>query len=110
MFKGFRFRRGLTVSDFAEQAGLAEEQIEGWERRAALPTKAELQDMATAFNTSIFELLEPSHSLTASSGMQPAPSLYEWTAQHQRRWGALPYLLWGYLRLQLTPDDSPLVQ
>jgi transcriptional regulator with XRE-family HTH domain len=107
MFKGFRFRRGLTVSDFAEQAGVTEEQIREWERRAAMPTKAELQDMATAFNTSIFELLEPSHTLAASSGMQPTSPFYEWDAQHQRRWGALPYMLWGYLRLQLTPDDRP---
>jgi transcriptional regulator with XRE-family HTH domain len=107
MFKGFRFRRGLTVGDFAEQVRLAEEQIEEWERREAIPTKAELQDIATAFNTSIFELLEPSHSLTASSGMQPTAPLYEWNAQHQRRLGTLPYLLWGYLRLQLTPDDRP---
>ncbi|WP_156254676.1 helix-turn-helix transcriptional regulator [Sandarakinorhabdus oryzae] len=107
MFKGFRFRRGLTVGSFAEQAGVAEEQIEEWERRAAIPTKAELQNMATAFNTSIFELLEPSQSLTAPCGMQPSPPLYEWNAQHRRRWGTLPYLLWGYLRLQLTPDDRP---
>jgi transcriptional regulator with XRE-family HTH domain len=107
MFKGFRFRRGLTVGDFAEQAGVAEEQIREWERRAAMPTKAELQDIATAFNTSIFELLEPSHTLAASSGTQPTLPFYEWDAQHQQRWGALPYLLWGYLKLQLTPDDAP---
>jgi transcriptional regulator with XRE-family HTH domain len=107
MFKGFRFRRGLTIGDFAEQAGVAEEQIREWERRAAMPTKAELQDMATAFNTSIFELLEPSHTLVASSGMQLTPPFYEWDAQHQRRWGTLPYMLWGYLKLQLTPDDAP---
>lgn len=106
MFKGFRFRRGLTVGDFAEQARVAQEQIEEWERCEAMPGKADLQDMATAFNTSIFELLEPSNSLTASSGSRPAPALYEWNAQHQRRWGFLPYLLWGYLRLQLTPDDT----
>ena len=107
MFKGFRFRRGLTVGDFAEQAGVAEDKIEEWERREAMPTKAELQDMATAFNVSIFELLAPSHPLTASTEMQPTAPLYEWDAQHQQRWGTLPYLLWGYLRFQLTPDDRP---
>lgn len=107
MFKGFRFRRGLTVSGFAEQAGVAEEQIREWERRAAIPDKADLQDMATAFNTSIFELLAPSPTIPASPGMQHTPPLYAWDAHHQQRWGALPSFLWGYLRLQLTLHDVP---
>jgi transcriptional regulator with XRE-family HTH domain len=112
MFKGFRFRRGLTTGDFANQSGIAEERIKEWERRrGGVPRKAELQDIATAFNTSVFELLEPSltprRSAPTTAGGLFDPPFYEWDDAKQQRWGALPHSLWGYLRFQLTPDDRP---
>lgn len=103
MFKGFKLRRGLTSSAFAKQAGVAEERIEEWERQATQPTKADLLDIATAFNTSIFELLAPPPPSTDKE----ASPLIEWTRSMQRRWGALPHELWGYLQLQLGPDAIP---
>lgn len=111
MFKGFRFRRGLTIGDFAKQAGIAEERIREWERHWGVPKKAELQDIATAFNTSVFELLEPSmvppRSAPSADGSLLDLPFYEWDIDMQRRWGTLPHSLWGYLQFQLTPDDRP---
>lgn len=111
MFKGFRFRRGLTTGDFAKQAGIAEERIKEWERRRGVPRKGELQDIATAFNTSVFELLEPSiaprRSAPSTAGSLIDPPFYEWDVEKQQRWGALPHSLWGYLRFQLAPDELP---
>lgn len=110
MFKGFRFRRGLTTGDFANQSRIAEERIKEWERRRGVPRKAELQDIATALNTSVFELLEPIIASRSAAVVTAATALisplYEWDADKQRQWGALPHSLWGYLRLQLTSDDS----
>lgn len=103
MFKGFRFRRGLTTGDFATQAGVAEEQIKEWERWRGAPSRAVMKDIANAFNVSVFELLEPSTfpgQTNSSPGNELAPPLFAWGEVKQELWGALPYALRGY-RLRL---------
>lgn len=111
MFRGFRYRRGLTQAAFAELAGLPLQLVSDWETHKRPASPAALRDLATSFSVSVADLL---HKLPKDVGLRfggstpwTGPKPTDWTPQAQAQWGALPFAHFGYLRLQLTIGDAP---
>lgn len=110
MFRGFRYRRGLTHAAFAELAGLPLEHVTEWEERKRRLSPSDLRELATCFNVSVSDLLlKPPKDVSLSHGATRiwlGPKPWFWGVQEQARWGALPYHHFGYLRLQLTAAEG----
>lgn len=111
MFRGFRYRRGLTQAAFAELAGLPLQLVSEWETNKRPASPAALRDLATAFNVSVADLLhKPPKDVSlryGGSAPRTGPKPMDWDAQAQAQYGRLPFQHFGYLRLQLTAADAP---